>query len=143
MSELLKRFRRYVRFDTRAVDETEDYPSSPGQLELGRRLVEELGELGLRGIGEERPSMDENGYVLAELPGTAEGCLGLLAHLDTAPAFTGKVKGNTRAPKRSRISSKTLSKFTSSRSSAFTTKTLGIPNSFAYSQTFSVPTSTP
>jgi tripeptide aminopeptidase len=33
--------------------------------------------------------MDDNGYVLAELPGTAPGRIGLCAHIDTAPAFTG------------------------------------------------------
>jgi tripeptide aminopeptidase len=51
--------------------------------------VEELKELGLRGVGEAEVTMDGNGYVLAELPGTAPGRVGLCAHIDTAPAFTG------------------------------------------------------
>jgi tripeptide aminopeptidase len=34
--------------------------------------------------------MNEDGYVLAELPGTREGRIGLCAHIDTAPAFSGK-----------------------------------------------------
>ena len=33
--------------------------------------------------------MDENGYVLAELPGNAPGRIGLCAHMDTAPQYTG------------------------------------------------------
>jgi tripeptide aminopeptidase len=33
--------------------------------------------------------MDENGYVLAELPGTVAGVIGLCAHIDTAPAYSG------------------------------------------------------
>jgi tripeptide aminopeptidase len=48
-----------------------------------------LTELGLRGVGEDSPSMDENGYVLAKLPGNVDGRVGLCAHIDTAPAFTG------------------------------------------------------
>jgi tripeptide aminopeptidase len=51
--------------------------------------VDELKELGLRGVGEPEVTMDPNGYVLAELPGTAPGRVGLLAHIDTAPAFSG------------------------------------------------------
>ena len=39
---LLERFLRYVQIDTTARQDTEDYPSSPGQLELGRLLVAEL-----------------------------------------------------------------------------------------------------
>jgi tripeptide aminopeptidase len=33
--------------------------------------------------------MDENGYVMAELKGKAEGVIGYLAHYDTAPAYSG------------------------------------------------------
>ena len=39
-------------------------PSTPGQLELGRLLVQELREAGL-----EDASLDENGYVVATLAG--------------------------------------------------------------------------
>ena len=88
-TKVVERFLRYVQVDTQSDEEVTDCPTSAGQLELGRRLVEELRMLGLRGVGAPEPSMDDNGYVLAELPGTAPGRVGLCAHLDTAPQFTG------------------------------------------------------
>jgi tripeptide aminopeptidase len=88
-TRVVERFLRYVEIDTQSNDEVADCPTSVGQLELGRQLAEELRTLGLRGVGTSEPSMDENGYVLAELPGTAPGRMGLCAHLDTAPQFTG------------------------------------------------------
>jgi len=88
-TRLVERFLEYVRMDTQSDEERETCPSTPGQLELGRILAAELAELGLRGVGEEAPTIDGNGYVLAELPGTARGRVGLCAHIDTAPAFTG------------------------------------------------------
>ena len=39
---LLERFLRYVKVDTTAGDGSRGYPSSPGQLELGRMLLDEL-----------------------------------------------------------------------------------------------------
>ena len=39
---LLERFLRYVAVDTTARDGADTYPSSPGQLDLGRMLVAEL-----------------------------------------------------------------------------------------------------
>jgi len=89
-TRIVDRFLSYVRVHTESDEESPTCPSTPGQLELGRQLAAELTELGLRGVGEDAPSMDENGYVLAELPGTAPGVVGLCAHIDTAPAFTGR-----------------------------------------------------
>jgi tripeptide aminopeptidase len=88
-TRIVERFLDYVRLDTQSDETSETCPSTAKQLELGRRLVAELRQLGLRGVGEPEVTMDENGYVLAELPGTAPGRVGLCAHLDTAPAFTG------------------------------------------------------
>ena len=85
----VERFLDYVRYDTQSDETRDTCPSTAKQLELGRRLVAELKELGLAGVGEAEVGMDENGYVLAELPGTAPGRVGLCAHIDTAPAFTG------------------------------------------------------
>ena len=48
MKTLLDRFCRYVRIDTQADEAARTYPSTPGQLELGRLLVQELHALGLR-----------------------------------------------------------------------------------------------
>jgi tripeptide aminopeptidase len=81
--ELLERFQRYVRVDTQSSPDTGTEPSTPGQLELGRLLVEELHEIGL-GDAE----MDDGGFVFATLP--ADGPLiGLLAHVDTTPEVSG------------------------------------------------------
>ena len=62
-------------------------PSTPGQLELGRLLVEELKELGLKG-----GKQDEKGYVYATLPSNIEKevpPIGFIAHMDTAPDLMG------------------------------------------------------
>jgi len=88
-TRIVERFLDYVRFDTQSDETSDTCPSTAKQLELGRRLVEELKELGLGGVGEADVTMDPNGYVLAELPGTAPGRVGLCAHMDTAPAFSG------------------------------------------------------
>ena len=64
---LLQRFLRYVQIDTTAVADAEGYPSSPGQLELGRLLVEELQTLGIADARQNR-----HGIVLATIPATID-----------------------------------------------------------------------
>ena len=46
MKTLLERFLRYVQIDTQADEKALTYPSSPGQLVLGRMLCDELLALG-------------------------------------------------------------------------------------------------
>ena len=84
--DLLRRFQRYVRIDTQSTRERAQSPSTPGQLDLGRVLVEELIEAGL-----DDAALDENGYVTATLPGTAANgtVIGLVAHMDTSPDAPG------------------------------------------------------
>ncbi len=84
--DLLRRFDRYVRIDTQSARERRQSPSTPGQLDLGRVLVEELAEAGLADA-----ALDENGYVTATLPGTAGNAtvIGLIAHMDTSPDASG------------------------------------------------------
>ncbi|MCP4589806.1 MAG: peptidase T [bacterium] len=88
MNELLERFVRYVKVETTAVEDTTDYPSSSGQLELGRMLVAELEELGLVDISQDPKS----GVVMGTLPGNAgKGpAIAWLAHMDTSPEACGK-----------------------------------------------------
>lgn len=84
---LLQRFLRYVQIDSTARSDAEGYPSSPGQLELGRLLLDEL-----KGLGLADAQQDENGIVLATLPGTGKGgapVVGLCSHLDTSPESSG------------------------------------------------------
>ena len=75
-----ERLLRYIQFDTASDEASETCPSTPGQLVLGRALVEEMLQLG---ISDAR--IDENGYVYGSIPATAEGypAIGLIAHMDT------------------------------------------------------------
>jgi tripeptide aminopeptidase len=85
-SDVLDRFLRYVRIDTQSDAAHVRSPSTPGQLELGRLLVEELRALGLADAAQ-----DTDGFVTATLEGNAPGApaIGLLAHLDTSPDVSG------------------------------------------------------
>lgn len=86
--KMIERFIRYAKIDTQSNETNTTTPTTPGQLELGRLLVDELKELGL-----EDASMDANGYVMATLPANTEKqvpVIGFLAHVDTATDFTGK-----------------------------------------------------
>ncbi len=88
MTTLLDRFCRYVRIDTQAVENAGTYPSSPGQLELGRLLAGELRELGLRDA-----EQDPHGIVMATIPGTASRrapTIAWIAHVDTSPETSGR-----------------------------------------------------
>ena len=82
-ADVLERFLRYVRVDTQSSPDSGEEPSTPGQLDLGRLLVEEL-----RAIGLEDAAMDDGGFVFATLPGEGP-TIGLLAHVDTTPEVVG------------------------------------------------------
>jgi tripeptide aminopeptidase len=80
-ARLLERFLRYARIDTTAREGTGLYPSSPGQLDLGHLLANEL-----RAAGLPEARQDEFGVVTAVLspsPGCTGPAIGLCAHLDT------------------------------------------------------------
>jgi tripeptide aminopeptidase len=87
-ADVLDRFLRYVRVDTQSARDGAASPSTPGQLDLGRMLVQELLEAGLSDA-----AMDANGYVTATLPASGAGdgapTIGLLAHIDTSPDAPG------------------------------------------------------
>jgi tripeptide aminopeptidase len=84
--DLLARFERYVRIDTRSERDRDRTPSTQGQLELGRLLVEELLACGCTDA-----EIDERGYVMATLDHVrdAQPVIGLIAHVDTSPDVTG------------------------------------------------------
>lgn len=85
--DVLDRFLRYVRVDTQSKREREGSPSTPGQIDLSRMLVEEL-----KAAGVQDAELDANGYVMATLPGTVDGdapVIGLIAHVDTSPDAPG------------------------------------------------------
>ncbi|MBY0009260.1 peptidase T [Paenibacillus typhae] len=85
--ELIKRFVSYAQMDTQSNEESDTCPSTPGQMELARKLVDELQQLGLTEV-----TVDEHAYVMATLPANTDKevpTIGFLAHLDTATDFTG------------------------------------------------------
>jgi tripeptide aminopeptidase len=85
--DLLDRFLRYVRVDTQSARDRERSPSTPGQLDLARMLVDELKEIGL-----DDAELDDDGYVFATLAatnGTQAPTVGLIAHVDTSPDAPG------------------------------------------------------
>jgi tripeptide aminopeptidase len=85
--DALERFQRYVRTDTQSARDRSGSPSTPGQLDLARILVDELLEIGL-----DDASLDDNGYVTATLPSTSgarDPVVGMIAHVDTSPDAPG------------------------------------------------------
>jgi|YNPMSStandDraft_1061717.scaffolds.fasta_scaffold03869_6 tripeptide aminopeptidase len=84
---LLNRFLEYVAVETTSVEGVSEYPSSPGQLRLGQRIVEELRQLGLQQV-----EQDAHGLVWASLPANVDppgATIAFLAHLDTSPEAPG------------------------------------------------------
>lgn len=86
-TEIINRFIAYARTETQSDESSTSCPSTPGQLVLARKLVEELTSIGMEDI-----TLDENGYVMATLPANTDKqipTVGFLAHVDTATDFTG------------------------------------------------------
>ena len=86
--DIVERFKKYIAVDTKADPNNENCPSSEGQLELGKIIVEDLKEIGLEDV-----KQDENGYVYATLKSNIDKevpTIGFIAHLDTAPDLDGK-----------------------------------------------------
>ncbi len=82
-----ERFLRYVRIDTRSDEDSDTYPSTPGQLDLLRLLRDELEQIGLADV-----AMDEHGYVTGTLPATVVHeipTIAFFAHVDTAREVSG------------------------------------------------------
>jgi tripeptide aminopeptidase len=88
LKELEERLLRYVRIDTTADPESTTSPSSRIQLDLCELLAGELREIGAADV-----ELTGYGTVLATIPATVDTpapTIGLLAHVDTAPQFSGK-----------------------------------------------------
>jgi tripeptide aminopeptidase len=82
--DVLERFLRYVRIDTTSDQDSETYPSTAKQRDLGEVLERELREIGLEDV-----ELSEHGYVFATLPGSAGPTVGLVAHMDTSQDESG------------------------------------------------------
>lgn len=81
-----ERFIQYVQIETTSDENSTTCPSTPGQLTLGRLLVEQLHAMGIANA-----RMDEFGYVYARIPakGDHPARVGLIAHMDTSDGVPG------------------------------------------------------
>ena len=86
---VVDRFLQYVKFDTQSDELPNMTPSTPGQRIFAQHLEKELREMGLSDI-----SLDDNGYLMATLPGNTGRkdvpTVGFIAHLDTSPDMSGR-----------------------------------------------------
>ena len=84
-----ERFLNYAAIPTQSDEKTGVTPSTDRQFVLARLLRDELAGLGLADA-----QVTEHCFVYAHLPATPgledRPCLGLIAHMDTAPAFCGE-----------------------------------------------------
>ena len=87
-TRLLNRFLQYVQINTTAVDNAGCYPSSSGQIELGKLIVQQLREMGVQDV-----TQNEHGIVLATLPASPgkqdAPVVAFNAHFDTSPETSG------------------------------------------------------
>src|SRR5688572_31253949 len=89
--ELEERLIRYARIDTQSDEKPTTSPSTQKQYDLLKLLADELKSIGAKDV-----TLTDYGVTLATIPatnsGTAKGdapTIALLAHVDTAPAFSG------------------------------------------------------
>lgn len=84
-----ERFLNYVKFETASDEESASCPSTAGQTVLAEYLAGEL-----KGIGVADAAYDENGYVYGHIEASCgydnAPKIGLIAHMDTSPAVSGK-----------------------------------------------------
>jgi len=87
MEKLLPRFLEYVSIDTQSDPRSNTTPSTKKQLDLAKKLVFEMHQIGMHEV-----SIDRNGYIMGSLPSNSEKelpTIGFIAHYDTTPDFTG------------------------------------------------------
>ncbi len=83
---ILERFLQYVKINTTAVEDSGQYPSSPGQMVIGKLLVEQMQSMGIADA-----SQDKWGIVYGTVPGNVPGApvVAFNSHVDTSPETTG------------------------------------------------------
>lgn len=82
---LKERFLKYVQVYTTSSEESTTSPSSHRQFDLAHILRDELLDLGLEDV-----KVSDHCIVTGSLPGSTKESLGLIAHMDTAPDFSGQ-----------------------------------------------------
>ncbi|MFC6266857.1 peptidase T [Frigoriflavimonas asaccharolytica] len=86
--KLLNRFLSYVKIYSTSDAESETCPSTERQWEIANFITEDLKNIGLEDV-----SIDDNGYVMANLPannGEEQPVVGFISHYDTSPDFSGE-----------------------------------------------------
>lgn len=84
-----KRLLDYVSVWTTSEEGSDTVPSAKREFDLAHKLVQELHEIGVTNA-----EVDDKCYIYGSIPAT-EGCedkpvIGFIAHMDTAPEFSGK-----------------------------------------------------
>ena len=83
----LQRFLTYVRIDTQSDPASSSTPSTEKQKNLGRLLLQELKEMGVKDS-----ELDEYGYVYASIPANTDKKVPVIcfcSHMDTSPDSSG------------------------------------------------------
>ncbi|MDD8048580.1 MAG: peptidase T [Thomasclavelia sp.] len=82
-----ERFLNYISIDTQSDPTSTSAPSKDNVFELGKVLVKEMKELGIQDA-----ELNEYGIVYGTYPsnGGTGDIIGLIAHMDTAPDYSGK-----------------------------------------------------
>lgn len=83
--DLVTRFIKYVKTETRSNEDSNTVPSTPSQVEFAKTLAQELRDLGLSDV----KISPVSGYVLASIPSNLSPdvnvpTVGFIAHIDTA-----------------------------------------------------------
>ena len=82
---LLERFIKYVKIDTQSDESSQSAPSTEKQFNLLNLLKSELDELGVKN------ELTKTGRLYGFIPGDSSlDPIGVCAHVDTAPDFSGK-----------------------------------------------------
>jgi tripeptide aminopeptidase len=84
-----ERLLKYVKVHTKSDEDSSTHPTTKRQFDLANILVEEMKEIGLQEC-----RVDEHCYVYGVIPATKgyenKPSIGLIAHIDTAPAACGE-----------------------------------------------------
>lgn len=87
--EAYKRLLKYVAVHTKSDEDSETVPSSARQFDLANMLVEEMKAIGIKDA-----HVDDKCYVYGSIPATPGyehlPGIGFIAHMDTAPDFSGE-----------------------------------------------------
>lgn len=88
MENIVEKFIRYAKVETTSDPFSESSPTTARQYDLAKILVQELESIGMTEI-----ELTDKCYIYATLPANTDKeipTVGFIAHMDTAPDFTGK-----------------------------------------------------